>query len=157
VVADLRPTVLDDFGLVTALRLQVERLSSEGLRASYEETLGEERLPEAVETTLFRVAQEALTNVRRHARTDRAHVVLERGAHEVRLQVRDWGLGFVADDLTDGANPSEKVGLSSMRERVALLGGHFEIHSELGVGTVVVAEIPLQEETDLEGAGDNEE
>jgi len=57
VVADLRPTVLDDFGLGTALRLQVERLSSEGLRASYEESLGEERLPEVVETTLFRVAQ----------------------------------------------------------------------------------------------------
>jgi PAS domain S-box-containing protein len=157
VVADLRPTVLDDFGLVTALRLQVERLSSEGLRTSYEESLGEERLPEVVETTLFRVAQEALTNVRRHARTDRAHVALERGAQEVRLEVRDWGLGFVADDVTDGANPSEKVGLASMRERVALLEGHFEIDSEPGVGTVVVAEVPLQEETDTEGAGDNEE
>jgi PAS domain S-box-containing protein len=156
VVADLRPTVLDDFGLVMALRLQVERLSSEGLRASYEESLGEERLPEVVETTLFRVAQEALTNVRRHARTDRAHVALERRSREIRLQVRDWGLGFAADDVTDGATPSEKVGLSSMRERVAMLEGHFEIHSEPGVGTVVVAEVPLQEVTDTEGAGDNE-
>ena len=109
-----------------------------------------------METTLFRVAQEALTNVRRHARTDRAHVALERGSQEVRLQVRDWGLGFVADDATDGANPSEKVGLSSMRERVAMLEGHFEIQSEPGVGTVVVAEIPLRQETDTEGAGNNE-
>jgi PAS domain S-box-containing protein len=157
VVADLRPTVLDDFGLATALRLQVERLSGEGLRASYEESLGRERLPEVVETALFRVAQEALTNVRRHARTDRAHVSLERRGQAVRLQVRDWGQGFVADGVTGGTGPGEKVGLHSMRERVALLGGHFEIHSKPGAGTVVVAEVPLQEETDTEGARDDQE
>ena len=62
----------------------------------------------------------------------------------------------MADDATDGANPSEKVGLSSMRERVAMLEGHFEIQSEPGVGTVVVVEIPLRQETDTEGAGNNE-
>jgi signal transduction histidine kinase len=156
VVADLRPTVLDDFGLATALRLQVERLSEEGLRATYEETLGGGRLPEVVETALFRVAQEALTNVRRHARTDRAHVALERRGQAVRLQVRDWGRGFVAEGVTDGADPGEKIGLSSMRERVALLGGHFEIQSEPGAGTVVVAEVALQEETDAEGESDDE-
>jgi PAS domain S-box-containing protein len=157
VVADLRPTVLDDFGLATALRLQVERLSDEGLRASYEETLGGERLPEVVETALFRVAQEALTNVRKHARAQKTHVALERRGQAVRLQVRDWGRGFAADGVTDGADPSEKVGLSSMRERVALLGGHFEIHSEPGAGTLVVAEVPLQEETDTEGGSDHGE
>src|SRR5919107_2097349 len=67
VVADLRPTVLDDFGLARALRLQVERLSEEGLRATFEEDLGGERLPGAVETALFGVDQEALTNVRKHS------------------------------------------------------------------------------------------
>jgi signal transduction histidine kinase len=154
VVADLRPTVLDDFGLATALRLQVERLSDEGLRASYDETLGGGRLPEVVETALFRVAQEALTNVRRHARAARVHVALERRGQAVRLQVRDWGRGFVVGSITDGADPSEKVGLSSMRERAALLGGHLEIHSEPGAGTLVLVEIPLQEKIDTEGAGD---
>jgi signal transduction histidine kinase len=108
-----------------------------------------------VETALFRVAQEALTNVRKHARTDKVHIALERRGQAVRLQVRDWGRGFVADGVTDGADPSEKVGLSSMRERVALLGGHFEIHSEPGAGTVVVAEVPLQEETDAERGSDD--
>jgi signal transduction histidine kinase len=157
VVADLRPTVLDDFGLATALRLQVERLSDEGLRASYEETLGGGRLPEVVETALFRVAQEALTNVRKHARADRVHVALERRGQAVRLQVRDWGRGFVVDGVTDGADPSDKVGLSSMRERIALLAGHLEIHSEPGAGTLMVAEIPLQEEIDTEGGGDDGE
>jgi PAS domain S-box-containing protein len=101
VVADLRPTVLDDFGLATALRLQVERLSGEGLRASYNETLGGQRLPEVVETALFRVAQEALTNVRKHARTDKVHIALERRGQAVRLQVHDWGRGFVRRVLRD--------------------------------------------------------
>ena len=157
VVAYLRPTVLDDFGLATALRLQVERLSGEGLQTSYEETLGGERLPEVVETALFRVAQEALTNVRKHARADRVHVALELRDQAVRLQVRDWGRGFASESIPDGANASEKVGLSSMRERVALLGGRFEIHSEPGAGTVVVAEVPLQQETDTEGQSDDRE
>jgi PAS domain S-box-containing protein len=155
VVADLRPTVLDDFGLSTALRLQVERLSEEGLRASYEETLGGERLPEAVETALFRVAQEALTNVRKHARADRVHVALERRGQALRLQVRDWGRGFVPDGVTGGADPGEKVGLSSMRERIALLRGRFEIHSEPGAGTVVEAEVPLQDAIDTEEENDD--
>src|SRR5215218_2071420 len=157
VVADLRPTVLDDFGLATALRLQVQRLRDEGLRVSYEETLGGGRLPDVVETALFRVAQEALTNVRKHARTDRAHVALERRDQEVRLQVRDWGRGFAPDGVADGADPGEQVGLSSMRERVALLAGHLEIHSKPGDGTLVVAEVPLQEETDTEGDVDHGE
>jgi PAS domain S-box-containing protein len=156
VVADLRPTVLDDFGLARALRLLVERLSGEGLLESYNETLRGERLPEVVETALFRVAQEAITNVRKHARAERVHVALERRGQAVRLQVRDWGRGFVSENKT-GADPSEKVGLSSMRERVALLGGHFEIHSEPGAGTVVMVEVPLQQEPDTEGESDDRE
>jgi signal transduction histidine kinase len=155
VVADLRPTALDDFGLATALRLHVERISDERLRASYEETLAGRRLPAVVETALFRVAQEALTNVRKHARAGRVHVALERRNHAVRLQVRDWGCGFVPDGVTDGADLGEKVGLSSMRERVTLLRGRLEIHSEPGAGTLVVAEVPWQEEADAEGGNDD--
>jgi signal transduction histidine kinase len=107
-----------------------------------------------VETALFRVAQEALTNVRKHARTDRMHVTLERRGQAVRLLVRDWGRGFVPSGVPDEADPGERVGLSSMRERVALLGGHFEIHSEPGAGTSVVAEVPLREEADAQGGVD---
>ncbi len=70
IIANLRPTTLDDFGLATAVRMQVEGLRSEGYEASYEETLGKERLPATLETSLFRVIQEALANVRKHAQTD---------------------------------------------------------------------------------------
>ena len=144
VIANLRPTTLDDFGLATAVRLQVEEMRDEGYEASYEEELGEERLPVALETALFRVVQEALTNVRKHAETDRIRVALGRRDGTIRLEVRDWGHGFRASEVgAGGGGPGERVGLSSMRERVALLGGKLEVHSEPGEGTSVVAEVPL--------------
>jgi PAS domain S-box-containing protein len=143
VIADLRPTVLDDFGLATAIRQQVDRISSQDRRIDYEETLGGERLPAAVETTLYRVAQEALTNIRKHASSARAEVTLQRLDGSVLLRIQDWGRGFRTDEVANGGGPGERVGLSSMRERVALLGGSFMLHSEPGAGTEIVAEVPL--------------
>jgi PAS domain S-box-containing protein len=142
VIADLRPTALDDFGLAAAVRLQVEKISSEGSQVDYEEALGNDRLPPEVETALYRVAQEALTNVHKHAPSARVKITLRRLNDAVRLQVRDWGPGFNPEKITDGGGPGERLGLSSMRERVALLGGHLEVHSRPGEGTEVVAEIP---------------
>src|ERR671915_1329492 len=142
VIADLRPTALDDFGLAAAVRLQVEKISNQGSQVDYEEALGDERLPPEVETALFRVAQEALTNVHKHAPSARVKITLRRLNDAVRLQVRDWGPGFNPEKITDGGGPGERLGLSSMRERVALLGGHLEVHSRPGEGTEVVAEIP---------------
>jgi PAS domain S-box-containing protein len=148
VIADLRPTALDDFGLAAAVRLQVEKISSEGSQVDYEEALGNERLPPEVETALFRVAQEALTNVHKHAPSARVRITLRRPNDSIRLQVRDWGPGFNPEKITDGGGPGERLGLSSMRERVALLGGHLEVHSRPGEGTEVVAEIPSVQRDD---------
>jgi PAS domain S-box-containing protein len=142
VIADLRPTALDDFGLAAAVRLQVEKISNQGSQIDYEEALGDERLPPEVETALYRVAQEALTNVHKHAPSARVRISLRRLNDSVRLQVRDWGPGFNPEKITDGGGPGERLGLSSMRERMALLGGHLEVHSRPGEGTLVVAEIP---------------
>jgi len=142
VIADLRPTALDDFGLAAAVRLQVEKISNQGSQVDYEEALGDERLPPEVETALFRVAQEALTNVHKHAPSARVRITLRRLNDSIRLQVRDWGPGFNPEMITDGGGPGERLGLSSMRERMALLGGHLEVHSRPGEGTEVVAEIP---------------
>src|ERR671920_466122 len=143
-IANLRPTPLDDFGLATAIRMQIEELQTEGFEASYEDTLGEERLPGPLETAFFRVAQEALTNVRKHAHTQRVRVSLGLSDGSVRLEVSDWGRGFTPAEIKQGAGPGERVGLSSMRERIALLGGSFEVLTEPGNGTSVVAEVPLQ-------------
>ena len=145
IIANLRPTTLDDFGLATALRMQVEELRAEGFEASYEETLGGERLPATLETALFRVAQEALTNVHKHSQTDRVSVLLgRRDSGVVSLEVRDWGHGFEPAKMRQrGGGPGERVGLASMRERITLMGGSLEISSEVGSGTSVVAEVPL--------------
>ncbi len=151
VIADLRPTVLDDFGLATAIRQQVERLEGEGRSVEYEEALGGGRLPTAMETALYRVCQEALTNVRKHAPAARVRVTLRREGGAVILGVRDWGQGFRLDSVANGGGPGERVGLSSMRERISLLGGSFSITSEPGLGTEVSARIPLTPEGDADG------
>jgi PAS domain S-box-containing protein len=144
IIENLRPTALDDFGLAVAVRMRVEELEKEGWEIGLEDALGEERLPDEIETVLYRIAQEALTNVRKHARTTRARTRLVRRGSKVRLEVRDEGRGF---DLSlaskEVGSPGERVGLSSMRERVALLGGELKITSRPGAGTSLVAEVPL--------------
>jgi PAS domain S-box-containing protein len=157
VIENLRPTTLDDFGLATAIRMQLEEFENEGFETSYEGALGEERLPPTLEINLFRVAQEALSNARKHARTDRVRVAIRCHDGIVRLEVRDWGEGFRTTEERGIGGPGETVGLSSMRDRVALLNGSLDIRSEPGLGTSVVAEIPLpvagegKEEADDEG------
>jgi signal transduction histidine kinase len=143
VIADLRPTALDDFGLGAAIRLQVEKMSSAGSQVDYEEELGDERLSAELETALFRVAQEALTNVRKHAPSARVQITLRRLANCIRLRVRDWGPGFDPEKVAKGGGPGERLGLSSMRERVALLGGSLKVQSRPEEGTEVMVEIPL--------------
>lgn len=143
VIADLRPMALDDLGLATTLRLWVDSLRGEGWEIDYEEALGPERLPAEIETVLYRVAQEALTNVRKHAMTTRARITLRRLGGSIYLEVRDWGRGFDGVVPAEAGVPRERVGLCGMRERVTLVGGEFSIDSRPGVGTSVVAEIPL--------------
>lgn len=156
VISNLRPTTLDDLGLSAALRQLVSELRGEPRKVEYTESLGEERLPSEMEITLFRVAQEALTNVRKHAgKGAPVQVSLEREENIVRLTVEDEGHGFDPKNLRSGSGPGERVGLSSMRERVALLGGELVIRSEPGAGTLVVAETPLLTEVGYEGGGEH--
>jgi signal transduction histidine kinase len=136
--------VLDDFGLATAIRLEVEVLRGEGWQVTYEEDLGDQRLPPQIETALYRVAQEALTNVRKHAGRTRVAVMLERDEDSIRLQIRDWGRGFDTDSSKARARPGERVGLLSMQERVALLRGRCTVTSHAGEGTQVSALVPLE-------------
>jgi signal transduction histidine kinase len=150
-IAGLRPTVLDDFGLATAIRMEVEVLRGEGWQVSYEEDLGDQRLPSQIETALYRVAQEALTNVRKHAGRARVAVVLERDDDSIRLQVRDWGRGFDAGARNARARPGERVGLLSMQERVALLHGRCTVTSHAGDGTQVSALVPFIQPASAEG------
>ena len=143
VIADLRPTVLDDFGLAAALSMQVEALRRADWEITYRENLGDARLPAQVETTLFRVAQEALTNVRKHAQTTTVLITLNRHSDAVRLHIRDWGRGFDPAHAGLTTGPGERVGLPGIRERIALLSGHCHIETAPHHGTSVTATIPL--------------
>lgn len=140
VIANLRPTVLDDFGLASALRTHVETLRRDGLIVEYRESLGEERLAPHVETALYRVAQEALNNVRKHAPEAGAKLSLHLMDGVVRMEVADDGPGFDVASI-QGGGPGERIGVSSMRERVALLGGRFEVESHPSRGTSVKVEV----------------
>ena len=139
-VKGLRPTTLDDFGLVIAVRQRVEELRNEGWEIGYEETLGRERLPSEVEITL-RVSQEALNNVRKHAQTTAACVALTQRGRKVRLEVRDEGEGSNHRRYWPGRSGREGRPLHARESRAA--GGEFEIRSKPGAGTSIVAEVPL--------------
>jgi two-component system sensor histidine kinase DegS len=138
-IYDLRPVALDELGLVPALREHLARCEQEhGLVVQFAADEGE-RLPAAVETALFRIVQEAVNNVLRHAQAEHVHVTLTRDAGHVKLCVTDDGQGFDAQLPRSGKH----VGLWSMRERVEQLGGQFEVRSVPGQGTTVVTVVPL--------------
>jgi two-component system sensor histidine kinase UhpB len=141
---ELRPSVLDDLGLVAALRQYVRSTEERSGLAAQLTVVGfdgsdEERLPAQVETALFRIAQEALTNAIRHARASSVQVRLRRTLSSVTLEVRDDGVGLGAAPSQDG----EHLGMFGMRERARLLGGTFVATPVSPRGTLVQVSVPL--------------
>lgn len=140
-VHDLRPAQLDDLGLVSALQVLVDEARSRtGLEISLEVAGDRRRIDPLVETVLFRVAQEALTNVARHAGCDQANVQLTYASEWVSVRVRDEGTGF---DSAEAHSPPRGWGLEGMRERAESVGGELHLHSAPGSGTTVEVQIPL--------------
>ena len=141
---DLRPPLLDDLGLHSALDRYTEELAQRRAMPIDFQVVGlaqwDDRLPRDIETVLYRVAQEALHNVVRHAHASRASVVLVRRDQEVALLVEDDGSGF---DVETIRRDSASLGILGMQERVALAGGGLTIVSAAGKGTTVRAQIPL--------------
>ena len=136
---DLRPSALDDFGLVAALeRLIASFIEQTSIAVDFEAMIPE-RLPSELETALYRIVQESLTNVVKHARAGRVSIVLRRKENGVAVIVEDDGVGFDPAAAAEGG-----LGLVGMRERIALLGGRFEIESRPGAGTTFVAEVPVR-------------
>ncbi len=143
---ELRPSVLDDFGLVRALEWYVERVAQRtGLTAAFvADPSSRTRLPGSLETTCFRVAQIALTNVARHARARQVSVELREGATDLLLTIRDDGVGFDVPACMERASRGATLGLLSMHERVRLANGRIEITSAPHQGTEVRARFPLR-------------
>jgi two-component system, NarL family, sensor histidine kinase DevS len=133
---ELRPKALDDFGLLPALeRLTTVFEEQTGIDTQLESRLQDARLPGEIETVLYRVVQEALTNVIKHARAERVSILLHETGSKVGVVIEDDGRGFDPDDVGDG------LGLVGMQERVALLGGRVSLESS-GAGTTIAVEVP---------------
>lgn len=136
---ELRPTALDDFGLVPALERLAETFAERSdVETVVEPHLGAERLPPEAETALYRLVQEALTNVVKHAEASQVSIVLTRRDGGVTALIEDDGHGFDVDQVDNAA-----LGLVGMRERLALLGGTLAIESAPGEGTTIAAYLPL--------------
>jgi signal transduction histidine kinase len=135
---ELRPSALDDFGLVPAVERLTETFREQsGLRVDLAAHLGDERLSPEAETTLYRVVQEGLTNIVKHAGASRVSILLRRKGDTVVAVVEDDGKGFDAE-----ATREDALGLAGMRERVLLAGGRLQIESAPGRGTTLAAEVP---------------
>jgi signal transduction histidine kinase len=144
---ELRPSVLDDFGLTAALDWYVKWLSAKvGFKVVLHTDFTEERFPSVLELTCFRITQEALTNAARHSDAKTVYVDLEIMSGELHLTVRDDGKGFNIDETRIRALKGESFGLLGMHERASLAGGHLELTSGPGRGTVIHACFPLASE-----------
>jgi two-component system, NarL family, sensor histidine kinase DevS len=136
---ELRPKALDDFGLVAALeRLTLTFSEQTGIEVDLEPQLDGTRLPGEIETVLYRIVQEALTNVLKHSQASHVSILLRRKDTSVTALIEDDGRGFVPEETREGG-----LGLLGMRERVSLLEGRLQIESSASSGTTLVVEVPL--------------
>lgn len=141
---ELRPPILDDLGLVSALEFLADSMSKRwGLPVRVQASISG-ALPATIETTLYRIAQEALANVVRHAHATEAQVSLRRTMHNIVCSVRDNGTGLGAKG-TASPNAQRGLGLVTIRERVASLGGTFRLGPNENRGTDLTVELPLEQ------------
>ena len=141
---NLRPSLLDDLGLVAALDWYVKRQSEQiGLAIHFTPTPLEPRPDPVIETACFRIVQEALTNIARHARAHQVWLDVHRDNGTLRVSIRDDGVGFHVDAARSRAAQGESLGVLGMEERLMLVGGQLEIRSAPGEGTTISARVPL--------------
>lgn len=137
-ISGLRPPILDEQGLVAAIEYLVSEHADPNIKIRFEHDVQLDRFEPVLEGTLFRIVQEALTNVLRHSHAKEAVVRLNRCGDRLLLSVEDWGVGFDPHQTT-----SRQFGLRGIRERARLFGGKANIHSEPGAGTRISVELPL--------------
>jgi signal transduction histidine kinase len=141
---DLRPSMLDDLGLMPTLRWYINRHAKRtGLRETLTCELLAQRLPTATETACFRIVQEALTNIARHAQAQTVSVTLMQANHTLHLTIQDDGVGFDQNHLSRAKAKGTSLGLLGMEERGTLIGGQLSIASTPGQGTRIALQVPL--------------
>ncbi len=145
-ILDLRPSVLDDLGLVAAVRTYADRLLTDsGLTLELDAAQLADRLPPSLETALYRVVQEAVSNVLRHAEASHVYISLARHNSVLDCEIRDDGRGFNTATISSTASSPRGLGIMGMRERVSQCGGQMAIASQIGHGTRISIHVPLAE------------
>lgn len=148
-IHDLRPSLLDDLGLAAALRSCAHTLLDPAGIEVHLEVVGEEnRLPPTVEIAVFRIVQEAVTNLASHSQAESAYISLEFRERGIVVQVEDDGIGFDLSQVFTSGHAKDSVGLLGMKERAELLGGKLTIDTEPGKGSRIAVEIPIELEQD---------
>ena len=145
VLAGLRPPALEELGLAHAIRQDMERLTNEGVTCSFEVKGTAIRLPASVEITAFRIAQETLSNVSKHASASEVSLKLAFESDELTLRIRDNGCGFDLSRTLEGADSVGHLGLLGIKQRVDALGGVLQITSDPGSGTEFEIRMPIQQ------------
>lgn len=144
VLVDLRPPSLDELGLSHSLRQSLSSISSDGLAGNFHEEGNHTRLAPSVEITVYRVVQEALNNIRKHAEATKVDLYLSYNDDSVIVKIKDNGVGFNLTDTLNNAISVGNLGLLGMKQRVDMLGGTINIQTRHGKGTTITLTLPLQ-------------
>ncbi|OHB68408.1 MAG: hypothetical protein A2V70_17210 [Planctomycetes bacterium RBG_13_63_9] len=137
-IGGLRPPILDDLGVVPAIEYLAQDQLADGPAISFTAEVQFDRLEPLLEATIYRIVQEAITNVKRHSRSDRAEIRLTQEGDRIHVEVRDWGVGFDPASVV-----GNRFGLQGIRERARLMRGRAEIDSAPGTGTRIFVDLPV--------------
>jgi signal transduction histidine kinase len=137
-ISGLRPPIIDEQGIVARIENLASEMRSRGLQVHFAHAIDRQHFEPIVESTIFRIVHEALTNVERHSKSREAHVSLTQIGETIRLEIRDFGVGFDPEAIAEG-----HYGLLGIKERARLIGAAASITSARGEGTVMVVEVPL--------------
>jgi len=148
VLIGLRPPALDELGLSHALRQSLEHLKTEGIDCRFREVGTPARLPSSIEIVVYRVVQETLTNVRKHAEATKVNLRVQFQADKLLVEIRDNGKGFDLSHTLDSAISVGHMGLLGMKQRVGMLGGNIKIKTGEGSGTTITLSLPIQPQTE---------
>ena len=142
---DLRPTMLDELGLIPTLRWYVQNFSKRvGIDAQFRVIGFEGNLPSQIETAFYRIVQEALNNISKHAEASRVEIFLEQKDSTIHASIIDDGEEFDLDKVLHPESPERGFGIIGMQERVSLLGGKIDIQSRPGFGTRILIEVSYE-------------
>jgi len=143
-VTGLRPPALDELGLHHALRQSLEDLKTDGVACQFSKIGTPVRLPSSTEIAAYRLVQEALTNIRKHADATKVNLRLQFQADNLLVEIRDNGRGFDLSQTLDSAISVGHMGLLGMKQRVETLGGDIKIKTGKGAGTAITLRFPIQ-------------